>query len=1256
MDIDPKMKGVQMRETKRIQDLEPMNNPHEEECLKDLGLFPLQKRSRVCGRRPVAVSHGNLLYRLRGTNALPGTWPWAVSFQFLTRKGYRHFCSGALISSQWVLSAAHCFQIKSYIQTEYWRVLIGATIQSKPGLDSQARSIKRLVMHQQYQRLGHNDIALIELDQPVACNDFIQLACLPDEHIIFTALTHCYIGGWGVLEREKTIKYTDILQESKVSLISNENCNTYEWNNTKIKDDNICAVGESKSVDRCQGDGGSPLMCRPPRSERFWVIGINSWVTNCLYKHRPGVFTSTKSFSVWINHVMQQPPKVALVPPFKTTTRSQKERSWEMKPYLVFYQDELGNGFSFYFLGPTPPDATVLYLTKTPPSWAELDLTLTRRTTASPFLSQSQSRPTLPWTRVTYPPYINTAGQKEWQSSKSLGWRRRHHAYDHGHWWRTTKGAATTEGKRRRLVKHWTNKLARAFFSEMSKGRKRQDRFILILWIRGRRPLAPHHVSSPPRRGGFDTMPGAWPWIVSLQLPTITGHKHSCGGSLVSARWILTAAHCFSNKRNLPHWRAVIGASKLSSLGPEVHVRFIKQVVIHEDYKPPQEANDIALMELDQPVKCSDYIQPACMPNATTDVDKFNDCFISGWGVLRDIGFPNIPTLFLNQPSVLPSPEVTVASDVMREAKVNRFAPALCNSSNWYNGAVEPNTICAGYAEGGVDSCQGDSGGPLMCKENESQPFWVIGTTSWGKGCGEAHHPGVYTSTQSFHEWIEKHIGPMPEPLPERKPARPRRPTEAATTTSTTTTTTTPTTTTTTPTTTTTTPTTTTTTPTTTTTTTNYYNYHHHHYKLQLRPPLLLLQLPLLLLQLPPLLLQLQPLLLHLQPLLLQLQPQPPRRTTTTTTTQRPTTTTHRRTYTHTTITTPRTHSTKKSIPVLKPRTTRPPKTITQAQSTTATQRQTTTTTTPQTTTTTPQTTTTTTTTPQTTTTTTPQTTTTTTPQTTTTTTPQTTTTTTPQTTTTTQPHTTTQATHKPTTVEIKLKVPSSTQPHTTQATHKPTTVEIELKVPSSTQPHTTTQATHKPTTVEIKLKVPSSTKHQTIQPPLTTSPKTTVEILLLPISTFTPETTSEASSRPRPRIPETMWEPVTATVAVTPTATTVAITPITPASDTVTPTTAAALQAPQGAQDLKGSKDTVATFFKLLQKLLHHTKKGKNGAWPKLTEVQIIEQVNRADVEEQTRPPTTPPTTTHSTKEKNPCKVVEETHVVLKRKCTIKS
>ncbi|XP_042323645.1 acrosin-like [Sceloporus undulatus] len=156
----------------------------------------------------------------------------------------------------------------------------------------------------------------------------------------------------------------------------------------------------------------------------------------------------------------------------------------------------------------------------------------------------------------------------------------------------------------------------------------------------GRRPLAPHHDKNAPLRGGTSAVPGSWPWIVSLQLPTITGHKHTCGGSLISARWVLTAAHCFGNKRNLPHWRAVIGASKLSSLGAEVHVRFIKQVVIHEDYNPTTEVNDIALMELDQPIMCSDYIQPACVPSGNIKVAPLQYCYIGGWGVMREHATP----------------------------------------------------------------------------------------------------------------------------------------------------------------------------------------------------------------------------------------------------------------------------------------------------------------------------------------------------------------------------------------------------------------------------------------------------------------------------------------------------------------------------------------------------------------------------------------------------------------------------------------
>ncbi|KAH0617246.1 hypothetical protein JD844_029120 [Phrynosoma platyrhinos] len=156
---------------------------------------------------------------------------------------------------------------------------------------------------------------------------------------------------------------------------------------------------------------------------------------------------------------------------------------------------------------------------------------------------------------------------------------------------------------------------------------------------------------------------------------------------------------------NLPHWRAVIGASKLSSLGAEVHVRFIKQVVIHEAYNPTTEVNDIALMELDQPIMCSDYIQPACVPSGDTKVALLQYCFISGWGVMRERAG-------------------TVSSDILQEAKVNRISPVLCNSSHWYDGAVQPHTICAGYREGGIDSCQSEGFRTLVWY------YWIVDVLS----------------------------------------------------------------------------------------------------------------------------------------------------------------------------------------------------------------------------------------------------------------------------------------------------------------------------------------------------------------------------------------------------------------------------------------------------------------------------------------------------------------------------------------------
>ncbi|NWV15323.1 ACRO protein, partial [Ptilonorhynchus violaceus] len=67
---------------------------------------------------------------------------------------------------------------------------------------------------------------------------------------------------------------------------------------------------------------------------------------------------------------------------------------------------------------------------------------------------------------------------------------------------------------------------------------------------------------------------------------------------------------------------------------------------------------------------------------------------------------------------------------------------------------VHPRSLCAGYPQGSIDTCQGDSGGPLVCKDNNADYFWLVGMSSWGRGCDRARHPGIFTSTQHFYNWI----------------------------------------------------------------------------------------------------------------------------------------------------------------------------------------------------------------------------------------------------------------------------------------------------------------------------------------------------------------------------------------------------------------------------------------------------------------------------------------------------------------------
>ena len=229
--------------------------------------------------------------------------------------------------------------------------------------------------------------------------------------------------------------------------------------------------------------------------------------------------------------------------------------------------------------------------------------------------------------------------------------------------------------------------------------------------------------------GGEEAEAGAWPWMVSIQDPSI----HDCGASLIAPNWVLTAAHCTDGTvpRNL---RAVVGRHDLTMNQGEVIE--ISEIHVHPDFDDATLDADVSLVKLVSPA--SEQSIAYARPEDAALFAPGESATITGWGDLAEIGG---------------------SPDRLHEVTIPIVSNDVANQPQSYAGEVTDNMMAAGLPQGGRDSCQGDSGGPMMVSDGHGG-FIQAGIVSWGDGCARPNKYGIYTRIANFAGWIDSIIQP----------------------------------------------------------------------------------------------------------------------------------------------------------------------------------------------------------------------------------------------------------------------------------------------------------------------------------------------------------------------------------------------------------------------------------------------------------------------------------------------------------------
>lgn len=229
--------------------------------------------------------------------------------------------------------------------------------------------------------------------------------------------------------------------------------------------------------------------------------------------------------------------------------------------------------------------------------------------------------------------------------------------------------------------------------------------------------------------GGAIVTPHTHPYQAGL-LITFGGGTGLCGGSVISTRTVLTAAHCPIGSSST---QVITGAHTLTALEANQQRRTVPSsgYRLHAQYNPSNLNNDIAILILPSVLSFNQFVTAIALAPTTAGTFAGETATVSGWGRISDGS--------------------SATSAQLRSVAQPVITNAVCAAT--FGGIIIPSTICISTA-GGRGTCNGDSGGPLTVPSGGAR--LQIGVVSFGAAAGcERGFPAGFARVSSFRTWID---------------------------------------------------------------------------------------------------------------------------------------------------------------------------------------------------------------------------------------------------------------------------------------------------------------------------------------------------------------------------------------------------------------------------------------------------------------------------------------------------------------------